>query len=963
VSNGETSSREGSAGLFDRRPWGRGDLAALLVWTLAIVTFFWDVVSLRRALFYFDITEINYPYRAFFAEELRAGRFSRWCPGLYCGLPLFSESQAGYLHPLKYLLYPWLETWQAFNLDTVLSIWLTGVGTFFWLRRHVGPAGALTGAAIFGLGGFTWAHLIHTSMINALASVPLVIWGLEWSWSSGRWRGAALGGVALACQVFAGHLQDALLTVGLVGLYGLYRAATERGLRARARALGMAAGLVGVGVLIAAVQWVPSKELLDRSPRAGGLPWGQLIYGSWHPELLPTLVVREAYGTRGRDTDWLDGFYPYHEMDAYMGLVAMALAVVGAGGAAKRDRWSNFWVILVGVGAILMLGRFTVLFDRADQIPILGSSREPVRLYLWVSLGVAALAAVGVERLGRPGAVSLRGGVFLAYVLVGVSIPILCYLYLPVWTEPNRWKEPYHLLRYGWLGHELARATIRTGTLAVVGWGIARSAARSVHPTRRARWAALLSLLVIGDLLSAHWVDVPTLDPRYWTDAPESARRLKADPSLIRVFGVGDKHSGEPGYASERVDGCDLRLMSSVNDVSGIPTAGKRLIIVAVVNHVLHLRIFDGDGRMVVDTDANRLTESARPIEDLRKQLESLWPPHELTESEKVQVIAAVTSIVGYTLVDFLGVRDPLDWSLPSVWHVPASKGNTPMISRRLDLFSHATEKFPWRHDLESTSHIVTGKKARGRIIPGLGDPAGTAFIYRNAGALPRARLVGRPVYAEDQDQAVLALIRLGARLRHRVVVEDPTYPLPGDAAVSGTVRIVEDLPERVVVEAEAESPAYLVLADTFDPGWSAAVDGRPAPIRPAYVAFRAVYLPQGKHIVVFTYCPAGFRPGLVLTGCGIMLALVLWVWPRRAVTPIPDHVVLDWPSWWRTAWFVTLAGIVLISFPIPTFVVGPDGRPVERRVNRPMLQSRWKGSFHRFTWGSGLEAMHPNRM
>ena len=27
-------------------------------------------------------------------------------PSLYCGLPLYSESQAGYLHPLKYLLYP-----------------------------------------------------------------------------------------------------------------------------------------------------------------------------------------------------------------------------------------------------------------------------------------------------------------------------------------------------------------------------------------------------------------------------------------------------------------------------------------------------------------------------------------------------------------------------------------------------------------------------------------------------------------------------------------------------------------------------------------------------------------------------------------------------------------------------------------------------------------------------------------
>ena len=70
-------------------------------------------------------------------------------------------------------------------------------------------------------------------------------------------------------------------------------------------------------MVVAAVQWVPSKELLDRSPRTGGLTWEQATYGSWSPELLPTLIVREAYGTRARDTDWLDGFYPYHEMNAY----------------------------------------------------------------------------------------------------------------------------------------------------------------------------------------------------------------------------------------------------------------------------------------------------------------------------------------------------------------------------------------------------------------------------------------------------------------------------------------------------------------------------------------------------------------------------------------------------------------------------------------------------------------------
>jgi len=95
--------------------------------------------------------------------------------------------------------------------------------------------------------------------------------------------------------------------------------------------------------------------------------------------------------------------------------------------------------------------------------------------------------------------------------------------------------------------------------------------------------------------------------------------------------------------------GCDLRLMSSVKDVSGIPMEGDSLLVVAVVDHVLHFRIFDGYGKMVVDTNAKKLTKQAQRIEDLSEQLESLWPPHELTESEKDRVVTSVSSIVGHT--------------------------------------------------------------------------------------------------------------------------------------------------------------------------------------------------------------------------------------------------------------------------------------------------------------------------
>ncbi len=97
---------------------------------------------------------------------------------------------------------------------------------------------------------------------------------------------------------------------------------------------------------------------------------------------------------------------------------------------------------------------------------------------------------------------------------------------------------------------------------------------------------------------------------------------------------------------------CDLKLISSVSDVTDIPKAGKSLVIVAAVKNVLHFRIFDFTGRVIADTDETKLGRQAQQIENLRKQLDSLWLSHELTKSEKERVVATVTSIIGDIPVD-----------------------------------------------------------------------------------------------------------------------------------------------------------------------------------------------------------------------------------------------------------------------------------------------------------------------
>jgi uncharacterized membrane protein YfhO len=41
-------------------------------------------------------------------------------------------------------------------------------------------------------------------------------------------------------------------------------------------------------------------------------------------------------------------------------------------------------------------------------------------------------------------------------------------------------------------------------------------------------------------------------------------------------------------------------------------------------------------------------------------------------------------------------------------------------------------------------------------------------------------------------------------------------------------------------------------------------------------VAFRAVYVPRGRHVVAFRYRPSGFDLGLAFSGLGLLPAVVL---------------------------------------------------------------------------------------
>jgi hypothetical protein len=364
-----------------------------------------------------DLGAFHLPVRAFYAGQLTRGESFDWMPQLFSGFYLAGEGQAGTYHPLHLVLYGCLPLTAAAACELLASYPFMLAGMYLFLRRHVAREAALFGSLVFTFSGFNLLHFVHPNAIAVVAHVPWLLWSIDKLLTDAdrrrrRWAHTAVA-LLTGSQLLLGYPQYVWLSLLIEGAYACLVVTGPRSAQRRARraAVGSAANLVGavrpwclllaakgVGVLVGAVQLLPTADALSRSVR-GSADAEFLNSGSMHPLNLVQLVAPYLFTHRvvGQNT---------HELALYVGAVPLLLTVWLLTRRKSLGRLRRLAVAATGLGLLALLlafGGYGPLYRMQQFLPWVGKFRFPCRYVMLFYLGVAVTAAIAFDRLARHG--------------------------------------------------------------------------------------------------------------------------------------------------------------------------------------------------------------------------------------------------------------------------------------------------------------------------------------------------------------------------------------------------------------------------------------------------------------------------------------------------------------------------------------------------------------------------------
>ncbi len=896
----------------------------LTLFTLTLI-FFWKIILTNLILVGVDVFLYFYPYKAYATEALLAGRLPLWNPHLFMGVPFLANSQVGLLYPLNWL-FLWASPPKQVAYSIGLHVFLAGVGAFLFARKSLKlpPTAALVGAMVFAFSGFLGAQVEHINQLQVSAWLPwLFLLFDRISFGTQRpqrihretqrflknlcvtnlWyarRNIALLGLIIALMLLAGHTQSVYIALFGLGLYGLYRRLlrwlapngwtgihwqhlptdllspkNERFilkliLPLLADFLPLLTAIV-LAVLIAAAQLLPTAELTRHSIRSGGLDYFEVVSFS----LNPLKVLYTLFPPYGVDLEVKLG-QAFSEFVAYIGIIPLALAALGGWRLFQQKNTAQWELALTGAtGLFLAFGVFTgpVYFLLYKLVPGFNLFRVPARWLLLYTFAAAMLAAMGFARLKN------RRVQWLALALIPLELFIA--------AQGLRYNQPTAPEAYSSLRPSIVQLLATEG------------------PTDR-----FLSLSGIvydpGDLKEIHNIFDDQLPPRAVYDyivAVKEKEVLFFNLPLVYRLNAVDGYDGgllplKQFIELERVflPADNLSLDGRLREkLTRVPP--NRLLSLLGVRHIITDKVYD--------VWLNNIFYDLQFPANLSPAVPAVWTadiPADFpasavglvfhtpaTKGTVAQLVVQYTSGQEKRFNIQAGTGEPWKNAEFGVDHnlvfsgLPANPADpiaavgliaqAPVTVRGVSLIQAATQT--------SRSLILTTAGHYQAIH------SGDVKIYQNMDVLPRAFAVHQNETVATIDDAVARLrsatFNPAVRLVH-VAARDEAVGVTslGQQNSGDSVTIAHYTPEHITLTVNMASDGWVVLTDTYYPGWRAEIDGKETAIIEADVLFRAVAVSTGQHTITFTYAPRSFYGGVFLSILGLLVFVGLAVKRER---------------------------------------------------------------------------------
>ncbi len=785
-----------------KEAWWKGpDLWYPILLILGGVLFFADPLFSSKNFYFRDILNFHYPLRRVLIEAYARGEFPLWNPFIYLGQPMLANPNYMAFYPTN-LLHLLLPFNYAFKLHFILHPVVAGTGLYF-LQRRLGmqPLPAMSGALIYQFSGTVLSFLNLYTFVPTVALLPWIGWAYCWSLEKNRLRRSLVLGGLLALQAIAfDPIIFQCVFWFLAGISILYFLDFPDKIGAARRMLGVGFAGAAFGAGFAAVQILPTLELMPRSMRGAGLDYFSVGAWSTHPMDLINTLIPNLYGnpyTLGLATFWGEAWHHGREgylVSIFLGASSIFLAAVSF--LSRRRRILNVFAAMTGVSLFFALGRFNPLHQWLfDHLFLFRLGRYPSKYFLLATLALSVMAGLGVEVvLNAEEGGFRRRRQLLATGAAGI---LVAGLLLGMWFYWGY--HPDRLIQ--WLNQGTAGAPIPKDIPAILA---------------QLRQSVLSSGAIL--LLTAVFILV----------SPFVRRSSLAGGLLLLVL------------AADLVP-ANLRLsplMSDV-DVDFIP-------------------------------EVNSYLQASGPKEPYR-----VFPPagETASPSQEIRVKAPNRSGAWSSLfarrsgLPYYGILNGLQYSL----------------ARGVDLLNTGESEELWRAAAGMPLPLMLNllQKINSPILLSvreLSDPRlhlirsfdthsdALLYAYWIENTIGRAYFVPNVERARSHEDALKRFLRPDFNFGSTIVLEDgPAGERSGEPS-GGAVRILEYRAQKVACQVNAATDGYLVLLDTFYPGWSARVDGKESEILRANYSFRAVAVPAGNHRVEFFFRPRMFYWGLTLS-------------------------------------------------------------------------------------------------